>query len=311
MGISPDTQMSYRNLPSHPVLKDSHWYNSLGRVPCFVAGKGTLHEARLYPSQPMNCLIVGFDKSQITRYLPDRFLIIDDGPIIDALELPKRRAVTVFDPDHHSFNPLKDIDYRRAREFLNVLDAVFPEGQNTLTKRNSNFVLLNALMASPKRLDSLVPTPDKKDTGALDAYQKVQTLLLSPVLERVLNRPTNMSLKGTVLARLDRAALGDFDSFVLANLLISQYDGPVVIPDFGFYASHPFHMNLIRQKRLIVGINSFDEVPRFKNDLLLFEQKIGRQCTPEDAKLLAIYEGIQPNTNAFNDFVAAAISPAA
>lgn len=254
----------------------------------------------------MNTLIVGADKQPILKHLPEQFLIIDDGSLIDALDLPKRRAVTIFDPAKHSFNPLKDIDYRKAREFVNVLDAIFPEGADTLTKRYSNFIILQALLNKPKSLDGLIEL--KKET--MDAYQKVQTLLLSPVLERVLNHSTNMSFKGIIIARLDRAVLGDFDCFVLANLLISQYAGTVVIPDFGFYACK-FHSSLIRQNRLIAGLNSFDEVPAFKSQLLMIDTKMGSHCTPDDAKLLALYAGIIPGTNAYNDFIDASIRPTA
>lgn len=257
----------------------------------------------------MNRLIVGADKSPILQHLPERFLFIDDGPLIDRLTLPKRRAVTVFDPAEHSFNPLKDMTYHRAREFMAVLDAVFPEGSETLTRRYSNFFLLRALLSSVEKLDRLIPEPAKKDAAAQDAYQKIQTLLLSPVLEPVLNRPTNMSFKGTIIARLDRAVLGDFDCFVLGNLLVSQYDGPVVIPDLGFYQTR-FHTSLIRQDRLIAGINSFDEVPERRNQLLLIRDKEPSQCTAEDAKVLALYAGLEPGTNRYNDFIWSAISAA-
>lgn len=246
----------------------------------------------------MNALLIGRDKANILQFLPDRFLIIDDGSLIDQIELPTRRAVTIFDPAHHSFNPLKDMNYRKGRDFLDVLNAAFPEGANTLTKRYSNFHILSALLAQPKSLATLVR--DTKDTQ--DAYQKIQMLLLSPVLNRVLNNPTNMSFTGTLLVRLNRALLGDFDCFVLANLLVSQYKGTVVIPDFGFYQC-PFHVSLLRQDRLIAGINSFEEVPAFKHHFLLFDRKVGEHCTPEDAELLARYEGLMPGTNGHHDFV--------
>lgn len=247
----------------------------------------------------MNVLVIGRDKTAILDHLPKgHFLIIDDGPIIDALTLPARRSVTVFDPAKHSFNPLKDMSYRKARDFIAVLDAVFPEGESTLTKRYSNFQLLTALLSKPKRLSTLVP--NTKDTA--DAHQKIQTLLLSPVLERVLNRPTNLSFRGSILARLNRAELGDFDCFVIANLLASQYPGPVVIPDFGFYACKP-HLALIRQDRLVAGVHSFEQVPAFKNDLILIEKKVPCGTTPKDAELLAIYAGHLPGTNAYHDFI--------
>lgn len=235
----------------------------------------------------MNTLIVGSDKTPLLHYVPERFLIIDDGPLIDQLTIPKRRAVHVFDIQKDTFNPLKDMSYIKAREFLDVLNAIFPEGESTLTRRYSNFQILSALLDSPTRLETLIK--ESKDT--MDAYQKVQTLLLSPVLERVLNRPTNMSFKGTIIARLDRALLGDFDSYVLANLLISQFDGTVIVPDFGFYAA-PFHTSLIRQGRLIAGVSSLDEVPDFRSRLLQFPVKVGSKCTLDDAELLARYAGI-------------------
>jgi hypothetical protein len=45
-----------------------------------------------------------------------------------------------------------------------------------------------------------------------------------------------------VFARLNRAELGDFDAFVFGTLLISQFKGQVIVPDFGFYGreSHVF-----------------------------------------------------------------------
>lgn len=254
----------------------------------------------------MNTVVVGLDKAPILDHLPEEFLIIDDGPIIDQLDIRARR----FDVEKHAFNPLRDMDYQRARAFLDVLNGVFPEGENTLTRRYSNFVLLNALLDSPPRLDRLIPAPDKKDTASLDAYQKIQTLLLSPVLKRVLDQDLSFSFEGTITVRIDRAQIGDFDAFVLGNLIVSQYRGPVVIPDFGFY-SCPFHVGLIRQERLVAGITSFAEVPRYRDQMLLFGRKVPSRCTPEDAKVLALYEGIPPGTNAYSDFVDAAIGTAA
>jgi len=251
----------------------------------------------------MNTLILGSAKGPILDHLPDTFLLIDDGPIIDALQLPERKAVTVFDPAHHAFNPLKDMTYLRARAFVDLINAAFPEGESTLTRRISSFHILTALLSGALSLDTLIR--DTKDTR--DAYQKIQTLLLSPVLAKVITRPTNLSFKGTVLARLNRAELGDFDCFFLANLLIQQYRGPVVIPDFGFYAC-PFHVDLIRQDRLVAGINAFDEVPRFRNELIQFEKKIGSRTTPDDAAILANYRGLTPHTIAYNDFIQRSIT---
>jgi hypothetical protein len=207
----------------------------------------------------MNSLIIGANKTPILEYASANFLLIDDGPLIDALKIRKRRKVVNFDVKEHHLNPLHKMGYMRAREFISIMDAVFPEGENTLTKKNANFVLLNALLDKPTYLDKLL-YPDKKDPAKQDAYQKIQTLLLSPVLQSVLCKPTNVSLRGIVLARIDRAVLGDFDAFVLGSLLISQFKGQVILPDGGFYLRE-HHISLIRQERLVVGLNTLSEVP--------------------------------------------------
>ncbi|TQF41153.1 hypothetical protein UNPF46_08515 [Bradyrhizobium sp. UNPF46] len=194
------------------------------------------------------------------------------------------------------------MDYRRAREFIAVLDAVFPEGENTLTKKNANFVLLNALLDEPTRLDKLL-RGDKRDPAKQDAHQKIATLLLSPVLREVLCKPTDFSMQGIVLARLDRAVLGDFDAFVLANLLVSQFNGQVVVPDFGFYGRE-HHMPLIRQNRLVAGVNTLSEVPlKLQQALLTIPTKIASRTTSDDAETLAKYKGFTPHTVEHSDFI--------
>lgn len=251
----------------------------------------------------MNALVVGSDKSDILHHLPKSFLLIDDD--VDWVPLPPRRKVTRLDLTVHSFNPLKDITYPKARELLHVLDAAFPEGDNTLTKRYSNFVLLQALLARPKNFAKLLIQSNTKEPGVLDAVQKIETILLSPVLKSFLAGPTNFSLAGILLAKLDRRVLSEFDCFLIASLLISNYAGPVVIPDFGFYGC-AFHSTLIRQNRLIAGVNFLDESP-LKKHLLLIEDKIARKCTAQDAQTLAEYAGLLPGTKGHSDFIGQAI----
>lgn len=255
----------------------------------------------------MNSLIVGANKRPLLEYVDaTSFLFIDDGPLIDALDIPVRRKVVGFDVAKHHLNPLHEIDYRRAREFLAVMDAIYPEGENTLTKKNANFVLLEALLDEPTRLDKLL-RGDKRDPAKQDAYQKIATLLLSPVLKSVLCAPTNFSLKGIVLARLDRAILGDFDSFVLANFLISQFQGQVIVPDFGFYGRE-HHVALIRQNWLVAGVNTLSELPeRLRQALLTVPEKIASRTTSEDAEVLAKYRGFIPHTIEHSDYMDAAM----
>jgi hypothetical protein len=125
---------------------------------------------------------------------------------------------------------------------------------------------------------------------------------LSPVLSNVLTKPTNVSFKGIVIARLDRAALGDFDCFVLGNFLAALYPYTVIIPDFGFYQCD-LHQRLLRQDRLWAGIQSFDQVPAFTQSLIVIKDKEGTLCTPHDAELLAVYEGLAKGTVGHRDFI--------
>jgi hypothetical protein len=68
----------------------------------------------------MNKLFVGFSK-QIE--LPKGgCLFIDD----EVREIP--RAPT-FDPLKHCFNPLADIDYKKAREIVDVAYTISPQGE--------------------------------------------------------------------------------------------------------------------------------------------------------------------------------------
>jgi hypothetical protein len=253
---------------------------------------------------PAMLLLGTFDKTQtIIERLPPTFLLIDDGTVIDALDLPARRRVVRLDFSKHHLNPLQDMDYKSARDFLAVLDAVFPEGANTLTRKNSNFVVLQSLLERGGRLDTLLHPSD--DPAEKDAYQKIQTLLFSPVLKKFLCRPTNFSLDGIVLARINRQELGDFDAFVLGSLLMLKYKKQVVVTDFGFYG-RPHHVSLI--PRLIAGVRSLEELPpALRREVVLMPEKLGKQCTYEDALTLANYKGLIPGTVEHTDFVGQAL----
>jgi hypothetical protein len=255
-----------------------------------------------FPGQYMT--IVGTNAEPILENLPETFLIIDDGPLIDRLTLPKRRKVTRFDPSKHSFNPLKDIDYRKARNFISLLDAVFPEGAETLTRKNANFAILKALLKEPDNLTNLLSPSE--DPGEKDAYQKIETLLISPVLKNVLCKPKNFPLDGILIARLNRAELGDFDCFVLGNLLMSEYKGQVVVTDYGFYAA-PFHMSLIREGRLTAQVNFLDELPEKIREQLLLRDKQPSHATFDDAEVLAIYSGHARGSVGFSDYISEAM----
>jgi hypothetical protein len=157
----------------------------------------------------MNTLHVGFTKT------------VDPpkgGCIFIADEVPDVPRARVFDPMKHSFNPLKNITYKKAREIADIIYTVSPQGENTLTVRNGKHALLKMLLDGPKALDKLPRDYGKTEVGPLEALATVDDVLVSPVLRRVLCNPTNFSFNptSTILARINRAELGDFDVSFLA-----------------------------------------------------------------------------------------------
>jgi len=70
----------------------------------------------------------------------------------------------------------------------------------------------------------------------------------------------------------------------------------------------PFHASLIRGNRLIAAVYTLSELDeKMRQMCLLMEEKEGRQCTPDDAAVLAQYEGLTPHTEGYGTFVGAAI----
>lgn len=251
----------------------------------------------------MNALSIGLNRRPLLDFIPKRdFLLIDDGEVIDAI---KRRSRS-FDPGKHSFNPLLKADHKRVREIARVLYAAEPGGETTLTVRNGKRMLAKMLLEADC-LDEL--TGDPKDPAVLEALGVVDAALFSPVVRNVLCSPPNFALTGTIMARLNRAEHGEDECFIIGNLLAALYQKTVIFTDYGSYA-HKGHSALIRQNRLVAGINSFDEVPELRDLLLLIEQKAPSRTTPKDAELLALYAGIPPHTNGYNDYIQECIQPA-
>ena len=130
-------------------------------------------------------------------------------------------------------------------------------------------------------------------------------VLISPVLRRVLCNPTNFSFNpnSKILARIDRAELGDFDALVLGLLLMAHFKGQLVVPDFGFYG-RDCHVSLIREGRLNAGCNFLGELPvKLRQAALLMDEKLPARTTLQDAETLAEYAGLVPGTIGFTDFV--------
>lgn len=238
----------------------------------------------------MNKLFVGFTK---TVEPPKRGLFLHD-------EVPDISRARIFDPAKHSFNPLKNIDYRKARALADVLYTAYPQGDNTLTVRNGKRALLKALL-SATRLDKV--DGDEEVKGMID------DLLQSPVLKSVLCKPTNFSFSpnSVILARINRAELGDFDALILGLFLIGHFKGQIVVPDGGFYLRDS-HASLIRENRLIAGVNFLGELaPKLRNAALLTENRIPQGALYDDAVALAQLAGLRPDPshddNSYNRYI--------
>ena len=225
-------------------------------------------------------------------------LYVDD----EIPHIPHWKRPKIFDPLKHGFNPLKDIDYRKAREIADVLYTVYPQGENTLTVRNGKRALLKALLHS-KSLDKI--------KGDEEVSGMIGDILASPVLRGVFcdGRRFTFNPKSANLARINRAELGRFDALVLGLLLIAQFKGQLVLPTFGFYGRDA-HVNLIEEDGVIAGgVNTLGELsPLLRQNMLLVTEKVASGAIVEDAEELAKYERLARGTNGFMDFVAKAIA---
>lgn len=250
----------------------------------------------------MNKLQIGFSKdfqNDFSEFRKHGFLLIAD----EVPHIPKGRT---FDLTLHSFNPLKDITEKRARELADALYAMTPGGENTLTVRNGRIALQEAFMQSD-RLDRL-------ETKDEEAQRMVKDILFNPIVRRVLCNPTNFSLKpsSVVLLPLNRAELGRKDALILGLIFMNAFQGQLIVPDFGFYGRDA-HIALIEQDRLIAGVNFLDELPKqLRQAALLIKDKIPLHATFDDAELLAKYEGLRPDplreANTYDDFIREAIA---
>jgi hypothetical protein len=133
------------------------------------------------------------------------FLFIDD----EVREIPKSR---IFDPLKHCFNPLKNLEYKKARELAELLYTLSPQGENTLTVRNGK----RAPLKAPLEADRLDEVKGDEEVSGM-----VGDLLASPVLRRVFcERESVFSFnpRSVIQARINRAELGEFDALVLGPL---------------------------------------------------------------------------------------------
>jgi hypothetical protein len=250
----------------------------------------------------MNKLHVGFDVDIPVPRKGGCLFLADEVP-----ELPSWRRAKIFDPSEHSFDVLEDMDYLKATAFVDALLALMPGGENTLTKEEAEYILLEALLSSPSSLETLIE--ESKDPMREKARRMICRLLLSPVLRRVLCEKTNFPFKKStvILARLNRVELGDFDALAIGLFLMAHFKGQVIVPDLGFYGRDG-HVNLIRQGRLIAGVSSLKKLPEDLRDAALsIPDKVASGALYDDAVTLAKYEGLRPDPtredNPYNRFI--------
>jgi hypothetical protein len=253
------------------------------------------------PSRYMNRLYVGFSKNV---ELPK------GGCLFLGDEVPEVRRARVFDPTKDCFNLLKNINHKKARGIAEVLYTISPQGDNTLTVRNGKRELRNAILRA-KRFDEIAGDPAIPKEAKEEVRGMMDDILVSPVLKHMLCSTGNQfSFKpnSVILARVNREEIGEFDALVVGLLLMAQYKGQVVVPDFGFYGRDA-HASLIREGRLIAGLNTLQELnPKLRQSVLLIKDKVASGTTVEDAEVLASYAGLARTTNGFHDFVSDAIA---
>lgn len=245
--------------------------------------------------------------------LPKRdFVLLHD----EIPALPHAKAARIFDPTIHHFNAIQP-GYHYACDFVDAIDALFPAGGPTLTKEEGLIFILDQLLDEPKSLRSLIPKPNSKSTpGHRWAYSKVQRLLLSPVLNRVLCEPGeqfSFNPHSVIFCRINRRELRDFDTLALGLLIMMRSKGQLVITDMGFYGRNN-HISLL--DRLIGSLTYLDELkrtaPELKEALFSLTEIEAHGARFTDAKELAINEGLRPDPtradNEYNNFIDAAMA---
>jgi hypothetical protein len=85
-------------------------------------------------------------------------------------------------------------------------------------------------------------------------------LLFDPLVRKCLcgKKPFQFAPDRLNVAVLNRAEIGDKAALTIGLFLMAQFDGQLVVPDLGFYGHD---VALVRQKRLIAGVNFLSELP--------------------------------------------------
>jgi hypothetical protein len=232
---------------------------------------------------------------QVDKEVPDRHRIMADLVIARRLELAQLQPVE---------RRLAGIDERRAQDLAELIYTIYPEGGTTLRVREGKWKLAPALL-SAKTLDQV--------KGGEEVAGVMADLLFNPAVKKCLCGRKQFEFDDRLIfARLNRAEIGDRAALIIGLFLIASYPGQLVIPDFGFYGREA-HVSLIRENRLIAGVNTLEELsPRLRQSVLLIKDKVAAGTTYEDAVTLARYARLRPDPsrtdNPFNAFVDGAMA---
>lgn len=279
------------------------------------------------------------DKTKLLRHLieqdfPNVVIIDPTGTLADEIAdiIPREHTERTFyfSPDsiasHNVFEDVKD-KFKLVQDLCAFFDAMFPAGENTLTRQSSTFVLANALTilldthgASFMRvldflsdeqfqkqcIESCTNSIAKANWEAIQDWDKAQrkaafaqvqaklgTLLLSPIVQSVLVQKCSHFFEhnNILIFNLSREKLGDTVSKLLGTLFITQAKRPVYINDFGFFASDHI-ASLFSQGGYTVALDFLGELPKTVQQTLLgFDEKYVFHTTPEDADRLKYFFG--------------------
>jgi hypothetical protein len=227
---------------------------------------------------------------------------------------------------------LEDDRHKVASDIRIFFDNMFPEGRDTLSRAQSNFLLTscirilldtpgNTLLGVLKLLqdpnypkfqeaclansnDPIVArnwavinswAPAHYEAAIAPLQSKMSELLMSPIVRNILGQKHStfsMEPGNIVIANLDRSKLGDQTAYLLGSLLISRAKGPVYINDLGFFASDHLAA-LFQQDRFTVSLQFLDELPKkLQQPVLAIPDKTVFKTTMEDAERLAFYVGV-------------------
>ncbi len=209
------------------------------------------------------------------------------GSISFEDEPEPKDGIKIYDPEKHGLNPLP-LKYPANREFA----AGFWPDKDLMTYRNGRFALARLVMKANK-IENLYYGRSDSDK---EAKMVIDDVLLSPLLKKAFRKqmPRWFFSDSPIIVRLNRKEIGDEDAKIIFNILVLKANRQIIVKDFGFYARE-HHARLIREERLIAGVNTLSELPETLRDRMMTMPKLGSGCIYLDALKLAEDARLRPD----------------